>query len=72
MKSGVGRETMRTIRRNLIFSVAYNAVGIVAAFSGRVDPLFAAVLMPLSAVSVFLSSMSGTRALRAALRLEDS
>jgi Cu2+-exporting ATPase len=60
----VARETMRVIRRNLVFAVLYNLVGIAVALTGHLDPLFAAVLMPLSALTVFLSTLAGTRALR--------
>lgn len=60
----VSRETMKVIHRNFIFSLAYNIVGGIAAILGKVDPLFAAVLMPLSAFTVLISSMSGTAKLR--------
>ena len=36
--------------------------------AGWVTPLFAAVLMPISAMTVFFSSLAGTARLRAALR----
>lgn len=60
----LSRETMKVIRRNLVFAVIYNIVGIGAAVTGHLDPLFAAVLMPLSALTVFLSTIAGTSALR--------
>lgn len=60
----VSRETMKVIHRNFIFSLAYNVVGGIAAILGKVDPLFAAVLMPLSAFTVLISSMTGTVRLR--------
>jgi len=44
--------TMRTIRLNLGLSLAYNAVGITLSASGHMDPLVAAILMPISSVSV--------------------
>ncbi|HTU61137.1 MAG TPA: HAD-IC family P-type ATPase, partial [Polyangiales bacterium] len=46
------RRTLRTIRRGIVLSLAYNAVGIALAASGVLSPLFAAVLMPLSSVTV--------------------
>ncbi|MBL7714231.1 MAG: cadmium-translocating P-type ATPase [Bdellovibrionales bacterium] len=64
----LAQETLRVIRRNLVFAVVYNLVGIAVALSGRLDPLFAAVLMPLSALTVFLSTMAGTGKLRRAFR----
>ncbi len=42
-------------------SIVYNLVGISIAASGQLSPLFAAILMPLSSVSVLLLSVSGTR-----------
>lgn len=57
----LGHETMRTIYRNFSFSLLYNIVGGIAAASGHVTPLVAAVLMPLSALTVFGSSLLGTR-----------
>jgi Cu2+-exporting ATPase/Cu+-exporting ATPase len=64
----VARETMRLIHRNFAFSLVYNLIGIIGVIGGWVTPLFAAVLMPISAVTVFLSSLIGTRKLRLALR----
>jgi Cu2+-exporting ATPase/Cu+-exporting ATPase len=64
----VGRETMRVIHRNFLFSLIYNAIGIAGVLEGRLTPLFAAVLMPVSAFTVFLSSIAGTRAMRRALK----
>jgi len=39
----------------------YNAAGIAWAASGHLSPLVAAILMPLSSVSVLLVSVGGTR-----------
>lgn len=63
------RETLKIIRRNLAFSVIYNFIAAGAALAGKINPLFAAVLMPASALTVFLSSMAGTRRLRETIRL---
>ncbi|MCC7441537.1 MAG: cadmium-translocating P-type ATPase [Bdellovibrionales bacterium] len=62
----LSRETLRVIRRNLVFAVLYNVVGVTWALSGGLSPLAAAILMPASALTVFLSTMAGTRALRRA------
>jgi cation transport ATPase len=43
---------MRAIKVNLAVSVLYNAGGAVLAFFGLVNPLVAAVLMPLSGLTV--------------------
>ncbi|MFO1519833.1 MAG: heavy metal translocating P-type ATPase [bacterium] len=66
----VSRETMKVIRRNFIFSICYNLAGAVAALTGWVNPLFAAVLMPLSSLTVFSSSLLGTRILRKTGRIQ--
>ncbi len=46
------RATLRTIRRGIGFSLVYNAVGITCAALGVIGPLWAAVLMPLSSLTV--------------------
>lgn len=46
------RLTLVTIRRGIAFSLAYNAVGITLAAVGWIGPLMAAVLMPLSSLTV--------------------
>lgn len=51
-------EVMRTVRRNLLGSAVYNAVGISAAALGLVVPLVAAIAMPFSSLFVIGSSLS--------------
>lgn len=46
------RRTVGVIRRNLAFSLAYNLVGASLAIAGWIHPLLAAVLMPLSSITV--------------------
>ena len=48
--------TLRVIRRNIAFSLAYNAVGAALAVTGVVNPLVAAILMPASSLTVILAS----------------
>ncbi|MEL6716483.1 MAG: HAD-IC family P-type ATPase, partial [Planctomycetota bacterium] len=48
----LSRRAMGTIRANLVVSVAYNVVGIALAAAGLMSPLVAAVLMPLSSLTV--------------------
>ena len=48
--------TMLVIRNNIIFSIAYNVLGASLALLGLLDPLIAAVLMPMSSLSVVLTS----------------
>jgi Cu2+-exporting ATPase len=50
------RRTVRVIRRNLIFSLCYNVVGAGLAIAGHINPLLAALLMPLSSITVVTSS----------------
>ncbi|MGE3965926.1 MAG: heavy metal translocating P-type ATPase metal-binding domain-containing protein [Planctomycetota bacterium] len=49
-------DTVRVIRRNIAFSIIYNSVGAALAVAGLVHPLLAAVLMPLSSLTVIVSS----------------
>ncbi len=60
----ISKETLKVVRRNFYFSLLYNGVAATAAVLGKIDPLFAALLMPMSAIIVFLSSISGTRKMR--------
>ncbi len=48
--------TVHVIRRNLAFSLLYNAVGATLAVTGVITPLLAAILMPLSSITVISSS----------------
>ena len=50
------RRTMLVIRNNILFSIAYNVLGATLALLGLLDPLIAAVLMPISSLSVVLAS----------------
>jgi Cu2+-exporting ATPase len=50
------RHTMRVVRRNLVFSLGYNVIGVTLAMTGVLNPLLAAILMPLSSLTVILSS----------------
>ncbi len=51
-----GRRTLSVIRRNLGVSLVYNLVCAGLALSGHISPLVAAILMPLSSLSVVTSS----------------
>ncbi len=48
------KRVVATIRRGLLFSAAYNAVGASLAIAGVIHPLTAAILMPLSSLTVTL------------------
>ena len=51
------RSTMRAIRVNLAVSLGYNLAGGALAFAGFVNPLVAAVLMPLSGLTVLVLAL---------------
>lgn len=52
------RKTMRIIYRNFALSICYNIVGVAGALSGWINPLTAAILMPVSSLSVVVSCSS--------------
>jgi len=52
------RSTMRAIRRNFAASLAYNIIGVGLAAAGWINPLVAAVLMPLSSLTVVSLSLT--------------
>lgn len=58
------RATMRVIRRNFAVSLAYNAVAVGLAAAGLVSPLVAALLMPLSSLTVVGLSLAPARGAR--------
>ena len=52
-----GRDTLRTIKRSLRFSLVYNVLAGVLAITGIIHPLMAALFMPLSSGVVLASSL---------------
>jgi Cu2+-exporting ATPase len=51
------RIALRAIHRNLAISIAYNVIGACLAMAGFIGPLAAAILMPISSLTVILSSV---------------
>jgi P-type Cu2+ transporter len=49
---GASRTTLRTIRRSLAISLAYNTIAASLAMAGLIGPLVAAILMPISSFTV--------------------
>jgi Cu2+-exporting ATPase len=47
---------LAVVRRNLAFSLLYNIAGVALAMTGVLDPVVAAVLMPISSLTVIVSS----------------
>ena len=53
------RRTMIVIRRNIVWAFAYNFVGVALAMTGHITPLVAAIMMPLSSLTVVMASWLG-------------
>lgn len=60
----ISTETLKVVKRNLAFSLLYNAVGLVLALAGIINPLWGAIIMPISSLTVLLSTLFGTKKLR--------
>ena len=63
------RRTLRTIQRGVGFSLGYNAIGIGLAAAGLLSPLVAAILMPVSSLTVVTHAFR-SRSFRSALSSE--
>ena len=57
----LSHRALRTIRRTFAVSLAYNVVCVGLAMAGAITPLWAAVLMPLSSLSVVATAIAGAR-----------
>jgi cation transport ATPase len=53
----LAKKTLRIIRQNLFWVFFYNAIGVTLAIAGVLSPIFAAVAMLLSSVSVVGNSL---------------
>jgi len=53
----LSKQTMKTIRLNLFWAFAYNAILIPVAMMGKINPIFASAAMALSSVSVLGNSL---------------
>lgn len=54
----LGRRTMRVTRRNLTISLGYNLIAVILASAGWITPLVAALIMPLSSLTVLASAVA--------------
>ncbi len=52
--------TMSVVKASFVMSTIYNIIGITVALSGQLSPLFAAILMPVSSISVVVFTVLGT------------
>lgn len=66
----ISHETMKVIYRNLILSLAYNLVSVFVVFMGFINPMIAAIVMPVSSLTVLFSTILGTDKLRKVFRGE--
>ena len=57
-------ETMKIVRRNLVLSLIYNSLSVFFVFTGVINPLVAAIVMPVSSLTVLLSTLYGTGKMR--------
>lgn len=57
----LAEQTRRVLIRNLTISLIYNTIGGVLALAGFINPMMAAILMPLSSMAIILSSVWGFR-----------
>lgn len=68
----IAKETMRVIKRNLILSLIYNALSVYAVFTGAISPLIAAIIMPVSSLTILASTIIGTKKLNTSLKYKVS
>lgn len=66
----ISRETMKVIYRNLTISLIYNCFSVIAAYNGFITPFIAAVIMPISSLTILLSTVIGTKELNTRLRID--
>nr|HPI41220.1 heavy metal translocating P-type ATPase [Pseudobdellovibrionaceae bacterium] len=57
----LAKQTRKTLYRNVTISLIYNSVGGTLALLGYINPMVAAILMPLSSVVIVVSSLWGQR-----------
>jgi heavy metal translocating P-type ATPase len=58
------KKILRYIKGSLFFSILYNLLGTYLAITGYINPLMAAILMPISSITVLMITLSGAKSLR--------
>lgn len=53
-------DAMKIVKMTFVISLLYNVVGLTVAVSGYMDPLFAAIIMPISSISVVVFTTLST------------
>ena len=65
----VARSIRRLILLSFGYSLIYNLIGIIYSVSGGLQPVIAAILMPLSSLGVIAIAYSGTKIIKNKLRI---
>ena len=63
------KSTKKIIIASFILSLAYNAIGLAFAVQGELSPVIAAILMPISSISIVLFTTSATNILAKKLKM---
>lgn len=58
---GIAQQARKVLVRNLTISLVYNSIGGVLALLGFINPMMAAILMPISSIIIILSALWGFR-----------
>ena len=59
----LSRKSIQLIKISFVLSLCYNVIGLSFAVTGRLEPVIAAILMPLSSISIVLFATMATRLL---------
>lgn len=65
----MAKKSIKIIKLSFVLSLLYNVVGIYFAVTGQLQPIIAAILMPLSSISVVTFTTLATNVLGRSLKL---
>lgn len=68
----LSKKSMRIIKMSFILSLCYNIVGLYFAVTGQLEPVIAAILMPLSSISIVLFTTLATNFIGKGLKNKES